>query len=55
MYYGVTSAPSIFQSVMDNLLNGIPGVQCYWYQWSRECGEAMKLVSGSLIDRRLGH
>ena len=23
--------------------------------WSRECDEAMKLVSGSLIDRRLGH
>ena len=29
MPYGVTSAPSIFQSVMDKLLNGIPGVQCY--------------------------
>ena len=29
MPYGVTSAASIFQSVMDKLLNGIPGVQCY--------------------------
>ena len=29
MPYGVTSTPSIFQSVMDKLLNGIPGVQCY--------------------------
>ena len=29
MAYGVTSPPSIFQSVMDKLLNGIPGVQCY--------------------------
>ena len=29
MPYGMTSAPSIFQSVMDKLLNGTPGVQCY--------------------------
>ena len=29
MPYGVTSAPSTFQSVMDKFLNGIPGVQCY--------------------------
>ena len=29
MPYDVTSAPSIFQSVMDKLLDGIPGVQCY--------------------------
>ena len=29
MLYCVTSAPSIFQSVMDKLLNGIPSVQCY--------------------------
>ena len=29
MPYGGTSAPSIFQSVMDKLLNGIPGVQYY--------------------------
>ena len=27
--YGVTSASSISQSVMDKLLNRIPGVQCY--------------------------
>ena len=25
------------------------------FKWSRECDEAMKLLSGSLIDRRLGH
>ena len=31
MPYGVTSAQRIFQSVMDKLLNGIPGVQCYLY------------------------
>ena len=29
MPYGVTSAPSIFHSVMNKLLKGIPGVQCY--------------------------
>ena len=29
MPYGVTPAPSIFQSVVATLLNGIPGVQCY--------------------------
>ena len=29
MLYGMTYAQSIFQSVMDKLLNGIHGVQCY--------------------------
>ena len=48
MPYGVTSAPSIFQSVMDKLLNG---VQCYLDN-IRLCSKSVK-EHLELIDKLL--
>ena len=50
-YYGKFSPnlSTVLRPLHKLLLKGAP------FKWSRECDEAMKLVSGSLIDRRLGH
>ena len=50
-YYGKFSPnlATVLRPLHKLLLKDVP------FEWSRECGEAMKLVSGSLIDRRLGH
>ena len=50
-YYGKFSPnlSTVLRPLHKLLLKDVP------FKWSRECDEAMKLVSGSLIDRRLGH
>ena len=50
-YYGKFSPnlSTVLMPLHKLLLKGVP------FKWSQECAEAMKLVSGSLIDRILGH
>ena len=50
-YYGKFSPnqSTVLRPLHKLLLIDVP------FKWSRECDEAMKLVSGSLIERRLGH
>ena len=50
-YYGKFSPnlSTVLRPLHKLLLKDVP------FRWSRECGEAMKLVSGSLIDRGLCH
>ena len=50
-YYGklLPNLSTVLRPLQKLLLKDVP------FKWSRECDEAIKLVSGSLLDRRLGH